>query len=475
MNDAVQSGKGAFEQIDRIFKMQQARHLEIGERPLSERKKDLRRLLKSVLNHRNEIAEALRADLGKPAIESDLSEVYPIKSDIKHALSELNSWAGKRSFRSPLALLGTKAWVKPEPKGVVLIISPWNFPFNLTFCPLVSALAAGNCVMLKPSEATPRSSALMGKIIREVFQPDHVALIEGEVAESTYLTSLPFHHIFFTGGPAIGKKVMAAAAQNLCSVTLELGGKSPAIVDASANLKEAVRRIVWSRFFNSGQVCISPDYALVDERIYSDFMEEVKSCIQSFYRDPSTSTALSKLVHDRHFEKIKQLFEDATAKGAQVLTGGHYDASKRFFAPTVLSHVSNEMLVMQEEIFGPILPVLSYKNHSEAIALMNTLPRPLAFYIFAKGRNNIQPFVLNSRAGSTGINETFIQFIHPELPFGGVNFSGIGKGHGKYGFDAFSNERSFVKQQFAMNATRFIHPPYTSFTRRLANFMMKWL
>lgn len=475
MNEATPAGKDTFEHIDRIFKMQQARHLEIGQRPLSERKKDLRRLLKSVLKHRHDIAQALEADLGKPAIESDLSEIYPIKSDIRHAIRELNTWAAKRSFRSPLALMGTKAWVQPEPKGVVLIISPWNFPFNLTFCPLVSALAAGNCVMLKPSEATPHSSALMGKIIREVFEPDHVALIEGEVEESTYLTTLPFHHIFFTGGPEIGKKVMAAAAQNLCSVTLELGGKSPAIVDASANMKEAVRRIVWSRFFNSGQVCISPDYALVDERVYPAFIKEVKSCIASFYKDPMTSGALSKLVHDGHFSKIKQLFEDATAKGAEVITGGTFDASKRFFAPTVLSNVTNEMTVMHEEIFGPILPVISFRNPSEAIALMNSLPRPLAFYIFAKGAKNIQPFVLNSRAGSTGINETFIQFIHPELPFGGVNFSGIGKGHGKYGFDAFSNERSFVKQLFSRNAIRFIHPPYTGFTRKLATFMLKWL
>ncbi len=465
----------AIQRVDRLFAMQQARHLEIGNRKLSERKKDLKKLLKVIMAHRAEIAEAVMKDLRKPAVESDLSEIYPIKSDIKHALAHVDDWAAKKRVSTPLSLMGTKAWVRPEPKGVVLIISPWNFPFNLTFCPLISALAAGNCVILKPSESTPNCAALMQKMINETFDPDHVAVVEGDASVSSKLTSLPFHHIFFTGGPAVGKHVMKAAAENLTSVTLELGGKSPAIVDASANLEDAVRRIVWGRFFNSGQVCISPDYALVEEKIADRFIEKVKEQIDAFYGDPMKSKDLSSLVHDGHFKKMKSFIEDARARGADVVTGASFDESRRFVSPTVLANVSFDMDVMKEEIFGPILPVLTWRSPDDVMNIVNRLERPLAYYVFSKNRRNTRRFLDDSRAGSTAINETFIQFIHPELPFGGVNFSGIGKAHGKYGFDAFSNERSFLKQVFRWNAPRLTYPPYNRFTRKIADIVVKYL
>lgn len=465
-----------FERIEGVFAMQQARSYEIGQRPLAERKADLKKLWKTVLAKRADIANAMALDLGKPAVETDFSEVYPIKSDIFHALRNLSTWARKKPASTPLTLLGTRAWIKPEPKGVVLIISPWNFPFNLTFGPLVSALSAGNCVMLKPSESTPNCARVMREIVEACFSPDHVTLFEGDHRVSEYMVSLPFHHIFFTGGVEIGKKIMAAAAKNLTPVTLELGGKTPAIVDRSANLKEAVRRIVWARFFNSGQVCISPDYVLVEDAIADQFLDLVKAQIIQFYgENPAQSNQLSHLIHQAQYNKITHMISDAIGKGAKLAAGGKVVVDRLFVDPTVLTGVTLDMDVMKDEIFGPILPILRWKTSDEAIQVIRQLDRPLAFYIFSQQKSAIAKFISNSRAGTTGINETFIQFVHPELPFGGIGHSGMGKAHGQYGFDTFSNERSFIQQTWRFNAARFTHPPYNSFSRWLANVIIKWL
>lgn len=464
----------ALAEIDALFARQCEHALALGTRSISDRKRDLKKLRHGLLSHRSAIAAALAKDLNKPAIESDLSEIVPVKTEIDHALRSIDEWASKRHVSTPLSLLGTRAWVKPEPKGVVLIISPWNFPFNLTFGPLVSALAAGNCVILKPSEATPASAALMERIVAEIFPPEQVAVVNGGPDVSSHLVSLPFHHIFFTGGPEIGKRVLRAAAENLTPVTLELGGKSPAIVDRSANLNDAVSRIVWGRFFNSGQVCISPDYVLVDETVAVDFIRAAKQKMTEYYGDGMTNTELSNLVNERHFAKITAMIDDAVVKGAKLEVGGRRDASRSFVEPTLLSDVDFSMKVMQDEIFGPILPVLTYKTLDDALVTVHKNERPLAFYVFSSKTKNIQRLLTESRAGTTAINETFVQFIHPELPFGGVNFSGMGKAHGKYGFDTFSNERSYVRQVLRFNAPKLTHPPYTGFTRKLADALIKW-
>ncbi len=460
--------------IDALFQAQLTNSMTIGNRPLADRKRDLRNLKASVLKYRSEIADALLSDLNKPAVETDMSEVLPIKGEIDHALKNLDEWAAKRHVSTPLTLVGTRAWVKPEPKGVVLIISPWNFPFNLTFGPLASALAAGNCVVLKPSEATPASAALMEKIISETFPPERVCVVNGGPEVSSHLVSLPFHHIFFTGGAEIGKKVLRAAAEHLTPVTLELGGKSPAVVDRSANIDDAVSRILWARFFNSGQVCISPDYVLIDESVAEVFIRAAKEKITHFYGDPMANEALSILVNERHFAKITGMIDDAIAKGAKLEAGGRRDAARNFVEPTLLSGVDFSMEVMKDEIFGPILPIITWKTTDDALRIVNGIERPLAYYVFSKNPGSTRRFLTESRAGTTAINETFIQFIHPELPFGGVNFSGMGKAHGKYGFDTFSNERSYVKQVFRWNAPVLTHPPYTSFTRKLADVLVRW-
>jgi aldehyde dehydrogenase (NAD+) len=467
--------QGTFERIEGVFAMQQARSYEIGQRPLADRKADLKKLWKAILAKRTEIAKAMSLDLGKPAVETDFSEIYPIKSDLFHALRNLSTWAQKKPASTPLTLMGTRAWTKPEPKGVVLIISPWNFPFNLTFGPLVSALSAGNCVMLKPSESTPNCARVMSEIIAACFSPDHVALFEGDHRISEYMVNLPYQHIFFTGGISIGKKVMTAAAKNLTPVTLELGGKTPAIVDRSANLQEAARRIVWARFFNSGQVCISPDYILVEDAIADQFVAAAKDQITQFYgQNPAQSDQLSHLVHQAHYDKITHMISDALGKGATLAAGGKVIVDRLFVEPTILTGATLEMDVMKDEIFGPILPIIRWKTQDQAIQIIQKLDRPLALYIFSKQKSTVAHFISNSRAGTTGINETFIQFVHPELPFGGIGQSGMGKAHGQYGFDTFSNERSFIQQTWRLNAARLTHPPYNNFSRWLANTIIRW-
>lgn len=463
------------ERADRLFKMQMARHYEIARRPLKERKNDLRRLLKAVLDRKDAIAEAVARDLNKPALESDFSEVFPVVTEIRHNLRNLEKWASRRTVHTPLSLFGTKSWVQPEPKGVTLIISPWNFPFNLTLGPLSSALAAGNCVILKPSESTPHSTALMKEIIENCFDPDHVALIDGEVAVSTHLTSLPFHHIFFIGGPAIGKKVMAAAAENLTSVTLELGGKSPAIVDSSAPVTSTAEKLVFGRCINSGQVCVAVDYVLAEKGMTDKLVNEMRTVIGRFYGKPHESADLSAIVHEKHFDHLVSLLEDAKDKGALVEAGGVHDKGRLFFSPTILTNVTPEMRIMQEEIFGPILPVMSWSTDDEALSTIHNLERPLAFYIFSKNKKTIRKLSEASRAGNTAINEVFLQFGHPDLPFGGVNFSGIGKAHGEYGFREFSNERSFLKKTLPFGASKLIMPPYSGFSKKVMRLLIKWL
>ncbi len=469
------SDEQQIDRAERIFKMQMARHYEIAQRPLKERKNDLRRLLKMVLERKDDIAEAVAKDLKKPALESDFSEVFPVVSELRHNLRNLEHWAARRSVHTPLSLFGTKSWVQPEPKGVTLIISPWNFPFNLTFGPLSSALAAGNCVILKPSESTPNSTALMKEMIEACFEPDHVALVDGEAAVSAHLASLPFHHIFFTGGPDIGKKVMAAAANNLTSVTLELGGKSPAIIDATSPLTSTAEKIVFGRCINSGQVCVAVDYVLAEKSIAEKLVNEMRTAIGRFYGRPEESNDLSSIVHEKHFDHLVTLLEDAESKGAIVEAGGIHNKQKLFFSPTILTNVTPDMRVMQEEIFGPILPVMTWSTNEDALSMVHRLERPLAFYIFSKNKSNIQKLSASSRAGSTAVNEVFLQFGHPDLPFGGVNFSGIGKAHGVYGFKEFSNERSFLKKTLPLGASKLIMPPYSGFSKRVMRLLIRWL
>lgn len=460
--------------IQRIFDAQQANHMKVGNSTVSERRAKLKKFHEVMEEYRPQIKEAMYNDYRKHPSEVDLTEVYPITSEIKHARRKLGKWMGKQRIPTPIALLGSSSYVHYEPKGVVLIISPWNFPFNLTFGPLVSAIAAGNTVIIKPSEMTPHSSALMGKLLGEIFQENEVAVIEGGKETSTELLSLKFDHIFFTGAPSIGKIVMAAAAKHLTSVTLELGGKSPTIVDETADLKMAARRLAWGKCLNNGQVCIAPDYVFVHESKKTEFVEEVNKAIKGFYTENASEvSSYARIVNQHHFNRVKGYVDDAVEKGAIVESGAQFDESQNYISPTVMTNVSNDSKLMTNEIFGPIMPVFTFKNVDEAIAQINGREKPLALYIYSKSNKNINHILSNTRAGGGCINHSAVHFFNTNLPFGGSNNSGIGKSHGIDGFQAFSNARGILKQHIP-NALELLLPPYTNFSQKLIDLTIKW-
>ena len=458
-----------------LFTKQQFHQIKIGTMSYSNRIMQLRKLKTAVeVTFRDQIIEALHKDLNKPRVEAELTEIYPIISEIKFAKSNLRQWMRKQKVDAPMSMLGSSSCYIYEPKGVCLIISPWNFPFNLTFGPLVSAIAAGNSVIIKPSEMTPNSSTLMAEIIKAVFTEEEVALVEGEVETSTELLQLPFNHIFFTGSPNVGKIVMSAAAKHLASVTLELGGKSPTIIDSTANIDKAAKRIVWGKFMNAGQICVSPDYILIDETIKEKFIEVCKKWIQHYFTNkPETSDSYARIVTKKHFERLQSHLDDAKSLNAKVDVGGELEADSKYIAPTIVSDVSNKASLLNEEIFGPILPIVTYKTLDEAIAYINSKERPLALYIYSNNKRNTKKIIRHTRAGGTCINTNVIHYANHNLPFGGVNNSGIGKSHGFYGFKAFSNQRAMVKQHtFGINELLF--PPYTGLKEKLARLTIKW-
>lgn len=444
---------------------------------VAERKTRLRKLRIWVKANQQAIREAMHADFRKPAAEVDTTEILPVLDEIKQALDNLDRWAQAKKVDASLTMLGTRSVIMYEPKGVCLIISPWNYPFNLSAGPLVSALAAGNVVILKPSEMTPHTSALISRMCREVFTQNEVSVFEGGTDVSQELLKLPFDHIFFTGSPSVGKIVMRAAAENLASVTLELGGKSPTIVLPSANAKEAAQRIAVTKFINNGQTCIAPDYVLAHESIAGDLIKHLKDQIPALFggtdKKISNSPDYARIVNEKHFSRLSDMLRDAESKGATVETGGQLDFSQRFFEPVVLSNVSHASRVMEEEIFGPILPILTYQSLDEIIQYINARPKPLALYVFGTRQAEITRIKKETSSGTVCINDCAIQFLHPNLPFGGVNTSGIGKSHGYYGFLAFSNEKPVLRQRTGLTAFRFFYPPYTPSVQRMIGWVLK--
>jgi aldehyde dehydrogenase (NAD+) len=449
--------------IERIYtKQRQA----FATRPIptvAQRIATLRRLHDAVLAARNDIRAALWADFRKPAAEVDLSEIYPVVGEARHAIRKLRSWAKPKRVATPIGLFGSRSRIAYEPKGVVLIISPWNFPVNLTLGPLVSALAAGNRVILKPSELTPNAAAWMRRLIAGLFDEDEVALIEGDASVSEALLRRRFDHIFFTGSPAVGRIVMRAAAEHLTPVTLELGGKSPVIVDRTADLDEAARKIAWGKFLNSGQICIAPDYLLVDDAIRAPFLEKLQAAI---HRESGV------IVNDRHATRLRRLFDDALAHGAKVASGGAFDG--RAVEPTLLIDVDPSSAIMQEEIFGPLLPIVAYRTLDDALRIIAEREKPLVLYLFSRSRRVIRDVLARTTAGGTAINDTLIHFYQSNLPFGGVGESGIGKAHGVFGFEAFSNARGIIEQPTKFSAVQLMYPPYTRWKQKLIDLTVRF-
>lgn len=458
-----------------LFNLQKNNQYAIANSSYTQRIEKLNRLKKAIeVTFRQNIINALQKDLGKPEVETEMTEIYQIVGDIKHAKKYLHKWMRNQKVKTPLSLLGSKSYIKYESKGVCLIISPWNFPFNLTFGPLVSAIAAGNTAIIKPSEMTPNSSALMKKIVETIFNKNEVALVEGEIQTSTDLLKLPFNHIFFTGSPMVGKLVMKSAAENLTSVTLELGGKSPTIIDTSANLKSAAKKIMWGKFMNCGQICVSPDYILIEASIKDKFIAECKTVLKDFYGDnPQNSDSYGRIVTSKHFKRLSNHLEEARFKNATIDIGGKTDQTSKYIAPTLISNLKEDASLLEDEIFGPMLPIVTYKTLDEAILYINKKERPLALYIYSKDKSNIKNVLNNTKSGGVCINNNVIHYANHYLPFGGINNSGIGKSNGYYGFKAFSNERAVVKQ-ISFGIAELLFPPYTGFKEKLARLTVKW-
>lgn len=447
--------------------------------PWQNRKKVLKSFGEFVMQNRQRIREALKADLGKSETESDISEIFPLITEIKHAVRDLADWVEAEPIDAPVTFLGTTSEVQYEPKGVCLIMGPWNFPFMLTFGPLVSCLAAGNTAILKPSELTPHTSHLIRDLVNEFFDNDLVTVAEGDAQVATQLLKLPFDHIFFTGSTSVGKIVMRAAADNLSSITLELGGKSPTVIDSSANLADAARRITFGKFLNVGQACVAPDYVLIDKTVEREFIDLLNQNIKNLYGTNGSISTQSpdygRIVNARNFNRIDALVQDAIQLGAKVELNGTSDAASRFFHPVILSGVSTESKIMEEEIFGPVLPILSYTNEAEILPIILARPKPLAFYVFST-RSSFQKMLTASvSAGAICINDCILQFSHPNLPFGGINASGFGKAHGRYGFLAFSNEKPVLKQKSGITMSAFLYPPFTNRVKRTIDLMLRWL
>lgn len=458
--------------IQQAFDAQRATAIRLRQSTVGERREKIRKLRDSLVAHQQDIIDAGYADFRKPPTEVELTEILPVIAEANDAMRNLKSWMKPQGVWPSRMMLGTKGYIQFEPKGRCLIVSPWNYPVNLSLGPLISAIAAGNTAIIKPSEMTPAASAVISKIVREVFDPAEVTVFEGDAPVAQALLDLPFDHIFFTGSPAIGKVVMAAAAKHLTSVTLELGGKSPTIVDASADLTLAAKNILWAKFTNNGQTCIAPDHIYVHADVKADFVAACTNVLSEVYgAQPQQSEYLARMVNDRHTQRVKGLLDDAVTKGARVLAGGHADAADCFISPTLIENISADSTIMKEEIFGPILPIFEYRDLDEVIGRINADQKPLALYVWAKDEAVIQRVMQNTTSGGACINHCVVQFLHGNLPFGGVNNSGMGSAHGHFGFKSFSHERAVVRTRIML--AKMFFPPYTNTTRKLIALFMK--
>ena len=409
---------------------------------LSFRQQQLTKLKNAIGQRSSAIVEALAQDLGKPTFEAYLE--LAVLKDINHALKNLPRWMKPKSLKTGIELFPSSAKLQPEPLGVVLIIGAWNYPFSLIISPLIGAIAAGNCIVLKPSEFAPHISQVLTELIRDTFPPEYIAIQEGGVEVAQELLEIKFDHILFTGSTNIGRIVMEAAAKNLTPVTLELGGKSPCLVDTNINVREAAKRITWGKFLNAGQTCIAPDYILVNREIKADLIREMKRCLNDFFGDnPASSPDYGRIINSKQFERLRRLLTDGT-----IVIGGESNAAEKYIAPTILNDVSVDAPIMQEEIFGPILPVLEYQHLAEAIAFVNSKPKPLALYFFSRDRDKQEQVLQQTSSGGVCLNETMMHSAVRDLPFGGVGNSGMGAYHGKVSFDTFSHYKSVVTRPF---------------------------
>jgi aldehyde dehydrogenase (NAD+) len=415
----------------------------------------LNQLKKVILRNESEITQALKADLGKSAFETYATEIGFILEEINYTVKYLESWAKVKKVKTPLTLFPGTSFIYSEAYGVVLIISPWNYPFQLCLSPFIGAIAAGNKVVVKPSEFASETSSIIKKIIMEVFKENEVSVIQGGLEETQALLKQKFDYIFFTGSTGVGKIIMKAAAEYLTPVTLELGGKSPCLIEESANIEIAAKRVAWGKFLNAGQTCVAPDYVLIPARLQDEFIERLRFYITTFYGlDVKSSHDYPRIVNNRHFDRLKELLIQD-----KIAIGGELNREENFIGPTVMKNIDMSDKVMQEEIFGPILPIIPYENLEDAIKNIMNFPKPLAFYLFSENSEQQNDIIAKIPFGGGCINDTVIHLANPNLPFGGVGTSGIGSYHGQKSFETFTNYKSVFKQGTLVDIP-LRYPPY---------------
>ncbi|HDB6366434.1 TPA: aldehyde dehydrogenase, partial [Staphylococcus aureus] len=421
------------------------------------RKEQLKKLSKAIKSYESDILEALYTDLGKNKVEAYATEIGITLKSIKNARKELKNWTKTKNVDTPLYLFPTKSYIKKEPYGTVLIIAPFNYPFQLVFEPLIGAIAAGNTAIIKPSELTPNVARVIKRLINETFDANYIEVIEGGIEETQTLIHLPFDYVFFTGSENVGKIVYQAASENLVPVTLEMGGKSPVIVDETANIKVASERICFGKFTNAGQTCVAPDYILVHESVKDDLITALSKTLREFYgQNIQQSPDYGRIVNLKHYHRLTSLLN---SEQMNIVFGGHSDEDERYIEPTLLDHVTSDSAIMQEEIFGPILPILTYQSLDEAIAFIHQRPKPLSLYLFSEDENATQRVINELSFGGGAINDTLMHLANPKLPFGGVGASGMGRYHGKYSFDTFTHEKSYIFKSTRLESG--VHlPPY---------------
>lgn len=433
------------------------------------RKETLIKLLNTIILYEEEIIQALQNDFNKPVFESVLTETNYVIADLKDTIKNLHRWAKPKKVLPSILNFPSTDYIYKEPYGKVLIIAPWNYPFQLALCPLISAVSAGNQVVLKPSELTPKTSEVIAKIILKSFDKSHVEVVEGGAEVSQKLLSQRWDYIFFTGSVAVGKIVAMAAAKNLTPVTLELGGKNPCIIDETANLKLAAKRIVWGKFINAGQTCIAPDYILIQKDMKTHFIEYLKVEITNAYgENPDLSPDFARIVNTKNWLRLANLIDET-----KVIFGGQTDIENRYISPTLIDESDTNSLIMQEEIFGPILPILSYENETELSSVISKYEKPLALYVFSENKSFSKKIITQFSFGGGCINDTVVHFSNKRLPFGGVGHSGIGAYHGSLSFDVFSHKKGIVKKANWLDLT-LRYAPYKD-KLSLIKKILKWL
>ncbi len=423
-------------------------------------------IYKMLIDREDEILDALHVDVGKPRLEGWIAEVGFMVKEVDHTRKHLREWMKPERVGTPLVLQPGKSEVHRQAVGVVLVIGPWNYPFQLILAPLVAAIAAGNTVLLKPSEIAPNTSALLARLLPQYLEPDAVAVLEGGVPETTALLQQRFDHIFYTGNGAVARIIYAAAAKHLTPVTLELGGKSPCIVDRDVDLDVVARRITWGKFYNAGQTCVAPDYLMVHESVREPLLDKIRSTIRDFYGDnPQKSPDYGRIVNAHHHRRLSRLLPSGEA-----VTRVEVDEGDRYMSPVVLRDVKPDSLAMADEIFGPILPVLSYREPEEAVHFINERPKPLALYVFTDNDRVKDTILENTSSGGATVNHVWLHLGVPELPFGGVGESGVGNYHGKWGFETFTHRRAVLQKPLKIDPP-IMYPPYDGLKARILRLL----